>query len=98
MGGDAGQDVLKPQEGIDPSPLAGRHETPQHRGRPAAFVAAKEYPVVAANGYAADRALGGVVVDFETAVIAVAGQRRPVLQGDRAPPVLPDSWAPPPPL
>ena len=61
MGGDAGEDVLEPTEGIDSSTLAGSHETPQHRGGLATFIAAKEYPVVAANGNAADRALGGVM-------------------------------------
>ena len=81
MGGDPGQDVLEPGEGIDSGPLAGRHQTPQHRSRFAALVAAKEHPVVATNSYAADRALGGVVVDLEISVVAEAGQRRPVLQG-----------------
>ena len=61
MGGDPGEYVLQPGEGIDSSALAGGHKTPQHCGGFAAFIAAKEYPVVAANGHAADRALGGVM-------------------------------------
>jgi len=53
-GGDAGEDVLEPDEGIDPSPLAGGHEAPQHGRRSSALVAAKEYPVVATDCYTAD--------------------------------------------
>src|SRR5262249_40392682 len=80
MCGDSGKDVPEPTEGIDSNAVTGSHETPQHRGGLAAFIAAKEYPVVSADGHAADRALGGVVVDLEISVLAVAGQRRPVLQ------------------
>src|SRR5579859_4004396 len=77
---DAGEDVLEPGEGVDSHTLAGSHETPQHRPRRAALVAAKEHPVVAAYRHAADRALGGVIVDLQTSVLTVAGQRCPVLQ------------------
>src|SRR5260370_39101888 len=81
MGGDAGQDGLEQSEGIDTNPLAGSHEAPQYRGRRAALVTAKEYPVVAAYCHAADRALRGVIVDFQISVLTVARQRCPVLQG-----------------
>src|ERR1700687_4825231 len=73
MIGDAGENVFEPGERIDSDALTGSHETPQHRGGLAALIAAKEYPVVAAHCYAADRALGGVVVDLEISVLAVAG-------------------------
>src|ERR1700693_2712945 len=76
----AGEDVLEPGEGIDSDALTGSHEAPQHRGRSTALVAAKEQPVVAAYRHAADRALGGVIVDLQISVLTVAGQRCPVLQ------------------
>lgn len=49
-------------------------------GRVAAMVAAKEHPVVAADCHTADGALGGVVIDLHSSVLAVARQRRPVFQ------------------
>jgi len=48
MDGDAGENILEPEKGINSSALAGGHEAPQHRGGLAAFIAAKEYPVVSA--------------------------------------------------
>ena len=75
-----GEDVLEPGEGIDSDALTGSHEAPQHRRRHAALVAAKEQPLVAAYRHAADRALGGIIVDLQTSVLTVAGQRCPVLQ------------------
>src|ERR1700679_3582244 len=47
--GDAGKDILEPDEGIDSSPLASSYETPQHRGRLAALaltVAGQPFPVI----------------------------------------------------
>ena len=70
--GDAGKNILEPGERIHADALAGSHEAPQHRGCFAAFIAAEEDPVVAANGYATDRTFGGVVVDFEIAVGAIS--------------------------
>ena len=61
MDGDAREDIFEPGEGIDTDPLARSHETPQHCGRVAAMVAAKEHPVVAADSHTADGALGGVM-------------------------------------
>ena len=80
MGGDAGENILEPGEGFDFGPLAGSHKAPQHCGRVAALVATKECPIVAADSYTADRALRGIVVDGQVSVLAVAGQRLPVLQ------------------
>ena len=73
MIGDAGESVFEPGERIDSDALTGSHETPQHRRGLAAFITAKEYPVVAAHCYAADRPLGGIVIDLEISVLAVAG-------------------------
>src|ERR1700674_4441891 len=81
MGSDAGKDVLKPGEGFDTNPLARGREAPQNRSRFAALVAAEEHPVIASNRHAADIALGGIIIDAQIAVFAVAIQRRPVLQG-----------------
>ena len=71
--GDARERVLEPGEGIDSDALTGSYETPQHRGGLAVFIAAKEHPVVAAQCYAAYRPLGGVVIDLEISIRAVAG-------------------------
>jgi len=73
--------------GSTPHPLAGSDKASQHRRRLAAAVAAKKFPIVAANGYTADRTPGAVVVDCETAIFAEASERDPVLQGvaDRTP-------------
>jgi hypothetical protein len=88
VGGDAREDIFEPGEGIDADPLARCHETPQHSSGVAAMVAAKEHPVVAADSHTADGALGSVVIDLQISVLAVAGQRRPVLEGvARRPPL-----------
>jgi hypothetical protein len=78
--GDAGKDVFEPGEGVYSDSLARSHKATQHRGRGAALVAAKEDPVVATSGYAADRMLSGVVVNLQAPVVAIAVQRRPLLQ------------------
>ena len=61
MGGNPREHVLEPGERFDGVPLAGCHETPQHRRRLAALVAAKEGPVAAANREPADGPLSGVM-------------------------------------
>ncbi len=81
MGGYAGEDVLEPDEGIDADALTGSHETPQHSSGLASFITSQEQPIVATHGYTADGPLGGVVVDFEIAGLALTGERGPVLQG-----------------
>src|SRR5690348_3754322 len=63
----AREHVFEPGEGIDTGSLAGGHEAPQHGRRPAAFVAAKEHPVAAANGDAANGSLGAIIVDLKMA-------------------------------
>ena len=63
VGVDAGEDVAEPGEGLDADELAGTGEAAQDGGGVAAGVAAEEGPVVAADGDAAERAFGGVVVD-----------------------------------
>jgi hypothetical protein len=61
MIGDAGENVFEPDERINSDALTGSHETPQHRGGLAAFITAKEDPVVAAHCYATNRAFGGIM-------------------------------------
>jgi len=73
MIGDTRENVFEPGEWIDSDVQTRSHETPQHRRSRAAFIAAKENPVVAAHCDAAYRPLGSVVVDLEIAVPAVAG-------------------------
>src|SRR5215831_1656395 len=80
MARNARQYIFKPYERIDSDSLAGGYQTPQHRGGLAALVAAEERPVRPSDRDAADGSFGSVVVDFETAVLAVTRQRRPVLQ------------------
>jgi hypothetical protein len=72
---------LNQRKRIDTDALAGSHKTPQYRSGLSVFITAKEDPVVAAYCYAADRALGAVVVDLEICVLSVAGEGDPVLQG-----------------
>src|SRR5262249_7381646 len=72
MVSDARQDILEPCIGIDSQALTGCHKTPQHRAGAAALIASEEEPVVAAHRYAANAALGVVVVDLQIAVLAVA--------------------------
>ena len=57
---DTGKDVFEPRERIHADALAGSDETSQHGGGPAAFIAAKEHPVVASNGHPADGALAAL--------------------------------------
>ncbi len=56
------------------------HEAAQYRHRPSALVAAHKQPVVTTHRDTAQRPLGVVVVNGQSAVLAVACQRRPVLQ------------------
>ena len=79
MIGDAGEDVSEPGKWIDLDALTGSCEATQHRGRSAALISAEEHPVVAADGYTADGALGGVVVNLQIPVFRVACQGSPVL-------------------
>src|SRR5260370_20959729 len=48
-----------------------------HRGTFSARIAAGEEVVLTPQGYASQRAFGGVVVDLDTAVVAIAAQRYP---------------------
>jgi hypothetical protein len=61
MAGNAGKHVFEPPEKIDAGTLARGCEAPQYRAGLAAFMAAEEYPVVASQSHAADRAFGGVM-------------------------------------
>src|ERR1700736_6773489 len=72
MNSDSGENVLEPHEWIDAGALAGRRETAQNRGGVAALVAAKEHPIIPPHRNTADRALGGVVIDLQISVLAVA--------------------------
>jgi hypothetical protein len=77
MVGDAVDGVAQPGFGIDLVELGGLDEAVDGGGAVAALIGAGEQPVLAADGDAAQRALGGVVVDLEPPVVDVAGERRP---------------------
>src|SRR5690349_3693916 len=67
-------------KGSTPARWQEANEAWQHRRPRGALVATKEHPVVAAYRHAADRALGGVIVDLQISVLTVVSQRGPVLQ------------------
>ena len=80
MVGDALEHVAQVRLGIEAVELGRLHQAVDRRGALAARVGAGEQVVLAAEGDAAQRALGGVVVDLDAAVVAIAGQRRPALR------------------
>jgi hypothetical protein len=65
---------------MDLDQFAGSHEAAQHGRRLAAAVAAEEAPVVAADRPAAQGTFGVVVIDRQIRVVAITGERGPVLQ------------------
>ena len=73
----AGQHVGEPGLRIDVVELGGLDQGVDGGGAPAAGVGAGEGPVVAADGDAAQRPLGGVVGHAQAAVVEEAGQARP---------------------
>jgi hypothetical protein len=81
----ASEDIREPGLGIYVVELGGLDQRVDGRGAPAAGVAAGEGPVVAADGDAAQRPLGGVVGQAEAAVVEEADQRVPGVEtvGDR---------------
>src|SRR5215510_11431275 len=80
MCGNSGKHVFEPGEGLHTYPLTGCREASQDGCSLAAPVTAEEDPVVASHRYTTDIALGGIVIDAQISVFAVARQRRPVLQ------------------
>ena len=77
MVGDAVDGVAQPGFGIDLVELGGFDEAVDRGGAVAALVGAGEQPVLAADGDAAQRAFGGVVVDLEPPVVDVTRECRP---------------------
>ena len=80
MIGDAGEHVGEPGLRIDVVELGGLDQRVDRRGALAAAIGAGEQPVLAAQGDAAQRALGGVVGQADAAVIEEAGEGGPALQ------------------
>ena len=76
MFGDAAEHIAEPGKGIDADKFAGRDKAAQHGRGFAAVIAPEEGPVVAAHCKPSQRAFGGIVVDGQIAVGAVASQRR----------------------
>src|SRR5579863_2973736 len=79
--GDARKHIAKPRTRVDLHAFTGSHEGPQHRRCLAPVVAAKERPVVPSDCDAAERPLGGRVIDLQIAVFAIARQSGPVVEG-----------------
>ena len=78
--GDALEHIAEPGERINAEKLAGSDKAAEHGCGLTSVIATEEGPVVAADGNAAQSPLGGVVVDGQIAVVAIARQRRPVLE------------------
>ena len=75
-----GEDIGEPSLRVDVVELGGFDERVDRGGASAAFVGAGEGPVVAADGDAAQRPLGGVVGDAQATIIEEARERGPALE------------------
>ena len=76
----ARQDVGEPGLRVDVVELCGLDQRVDSGGPPAAFVRAGEGPVVASDGNAAQRPLGGIVRHAQAAVIEEARERDPAIE------------------
>ena len=74
MIGDAGEHVTQTSFQVYTVELGGFDERVYGGGPPATGVGASKEPVLAAQRYAADRTLGGIVVDLDAAIVEVARQ------------------------
>ena len=75
--GDAGEDVGEPGLRVDVVELGGDDQGVHEGGALTAAIGAGEEPGLAAEGDAAQRALGGVVGQADAAVVEEAGEARP---------------------
>ena len=69
MLGDAGQHIGKPGQRIDVVELGGDDQAVEDGGAPAAAIGAAEQPGLAAERYAAQGVLGGVVGEADPSVV-----------------------------
>ncbi len=74
---DAGDGIRQPSFWIYVVELGCLDEAEDAGGAVAALIGAREQPVLAATGDAAQRALGRVVIDLEATIVDVVGERRP---------------------
>ena len=81
MVGDAGENVAEVGFGVEAVELGGLDEGVGRGGASSAFIRSGEEIVFAAQGNAAQGALGGIVVDLQPAVVEVASQGRPACEG-----------------
>ena len=79
--GQAFQNVGEIDERIEVMLLAGLDETVDHRGPFATGIGACKHPVLASHDQRPDGALGDIVIDGEPAVLRVAIQGRPLIEG-----------------
>ena len=78
--GNAREHIVEPGEGIHFHQLARSNEASKDRRCFAAAIAAEKGPVGTAHGKAAQSSLGGVVIDGQIRILAVARQRGPFLK------------------
>lgn len=80
MPGDASQDVCEPSLRIDVIHLGSDDQAVEDRRALTAAIRAAEQPRLAAQGDAAQRALGGVVAEADAAIVEEADERGPAPQ------------------
>src|SRR5258708_29251539 len=78
---EAREHIAQPGLGIDAIELGGLGQRVDGGGGLAAHVAAGEQPILAAESDGTDRPLSGIVVDFDAAVVAIAGELLPAADG-----------------
>ncbi len=79
--GDHGQDMAQVRLGVNAVKFGSAKQT-VHRGSAfAARVRAEEHVIFSAQGYTAQRAFGGVIIDLDAAIAQVADQRLPLVHG-----------------
>lgn len=80
MGGDASEHIGQPSVGIDVVHLGGDDQAVHGRGSLAAPIGSAEQPGLTAERDAAQRALGGVVAEANSAVVEEQGEGGPAPQ------------------
>src|SRR5882672_690666 len=75
------EDITEVRLGIDAVEFGGADQRVDDLGTHATGIGAEEQEVFAAEGNHAQRSFCSVVLEFETAVVQVAGQRGPTRQG-----------------
>jgi hypothetical protein len=77
MAGHAGKNVGQIRFRIDPIEFGGTSQTVDRSSISPASIGSQKQIILSAEGNGANRALGGIVIDLQTAVTRIADQRRP---------------------